>query len=155
RDGDVGEVRSNIPSLIYGKFMSQFVVRPGETDYDVQGRIQGDLDLPLTAHGVAQVDELIETLRGEDLDVIFASPSEPSRTTAKIIGKQLHVPVKELDGLANCNLGLWQGMPHKEIRQKQPRVFRQWEEAPESVCPPCGEPPEEIAKRIDRALRKP
>lgn len=135
--------------------MSQFVVRPGETDFDVQDRIQGALDLPLTACGLTQVEELAESLRGAELDWIYTSPSEPALTTAEVLGRELHVPVRVLDGLANSNLGLWQGLSRKEVRQKQARVFRQWEEAPESVCPPCGELPEEIVDRVSRALRKP
>lgn len=135
--------------------MSQFVIRPGETDFDAQDRIQGALDLPMNACGVAQVEELVETLRTAELDWIYTSPSEPALTTAEILGRELHVSVRVLDGLTNANLGLWQGLSRKEIRQKQPRVFRQWEEAPESVCPPCGELPEEVADRMARALRKP
>ncbi|WP_437187752.1 histidine phosphatase family protein [Planctomicrobium sp. SH668] len=135
--------------------MSQFVVRPGATDFDVQDRIQGALDLPLNACGLAQVEELVEKLRNERLDVIYTSPSEPSLSSAQMLGKGLGVVVKVLDGLANVDLGLWQGLARNEIRHKQPRVFRQWEEAPESVCPPCGEPPEELIARIEKSLRKP
>lgn len=135
--------------------MSQFVIRPGQTDFDAQDRIQGALDLPMNACGLAQVRELVETLRDVDLDWIYTSPSEPSLSTAQILGKELQRPVKVLDGLANSNLGLWQGLSRSEIRQKQPRVFRQWEESLESVCPPCGELPEEVLARVERALRKP
>jgi len=135
--------------------MSQFVIRPGETDFDAQDRIQGALDLPMNTRGIAQVDKLVELLDEAELDWIYTSPSEPSFSTAEILGRELHLPVKVLDGLANANLGLWQGLERSEIRHKQPRVFRQWEETPESVCPPCGELPEEVLERVDRALRKP
>lgn len=135
--------------------MSHFVVRPGETDFDSQDRIQGALDLPMNACGVAQVNNVADSLRDEALDLIYTSPSEPSLSAAHQLGKQLNVPVRVLDGLANSDLGLWQGLSRSEVRQKQPRVFRQWEELPESVCPPCGEPPEELVRRIEQALRKP
>jgi len=135
--------------------MSQYVVRPGETDFDLQDRIQGALDLPMNACGQSQVIEVAETLRPAELDWIYTSPSEPSLSTAEFLGRSLHVPVKVLDGLANANLGLWQGLSRSEVRQKQPRVFRQWEETPESVCPPCGELPEEVTARVDRSLRRP
>ncbi|WP_437226398.1 histidine phosphatase family protein [Planctomicrobium sp. SH661] len=135
--------------------MSQFVVRPGETDFDVQDRIQGALDLPMNACGIAQVEKLVSPLRDADLDLIYTSPSEPSLSAARKLGQELDLPVKVLDGLANSNLGLWQGLSRSEIRQKQSRVFRQWEDAPESVCPPCGELPEELTERVERALKKP
>ena len=121
----------------------------------MQDRVQGTLDLPLTNRGNAQVDEIVDTLRPLELDVIYASPTEPALFTARRIAEELDVPLKVLDRLANVDLGLWQGLSRSEIRQKQPRVFRQWEDAPESVCPPDGEKCEEAISRIQRALRKP
>ncbi len=41
--------------------------------------------------------------------------------------------------MQNLNLGLWQGMQVAEVRHKQPKVYRQWQEQPENVCPPDGE----------------
>ncbi len=134
--------------------MSRFVIRPGETDFDVQDRIQGDLNLPMTHRGECQVAEIIETLQGRQLDTIYCSPSEPALSAATKVAKALDVPLKVLDRLGNVNLGLWQGLSRSEIRQKQPRLFRQWEEEPESICAPQGETCEEASERVQRALRK-
>ncbi|HWL07552.1 MAG TPA: histidine phosphatase family protein, partial [Planctomicrobium sp.] len=123
--------------------MSRFVIRPGETDFDVQDRIQGDLNLPMTHRGECQVAEIIEALRGRQLDFIYSSPNEPALSAAQHVARALDVPLKVLDQLGNVNLGLWQGLSRSEIRQKQPRLFRQWEEEPESVCAPQGETSEE------------
>lgn len=135
--------------------MSTFVIRPGETDFDVQDRLQGALNLPLNAHGAAQLEETIRSLRGVDLDVIYASPTEPALHSARRLADELDVPLKVLDRLTNIDMGLWQGLSRSEIRQKQPRVFRQWEESPDSVCPPQGETCEDVYNRVRRALRKP
>ncbi len=133
----------------------RFVVRPGETEFDGQSRIQGSLDLPLTDLGRDQVNEIVEQLRSDPFDTIYASPTEPATTTAKLIGLALDVPVKIIDGLANLHQGLWQGLPLEEIRRKHPRVYKQWEEDPESVCAPNGEECEEAQQRVEQALRKP
>ena len=37
------------------------------------------------------------------------------------------------------NHGLWQGMIIDEVKRKQPKVYKQWQEHPENVCPPEGE----------------
>jgi len=134
--------------------MAKYVIRPGETDFDVQDRIQGALDLPLTERGQNEVSELIETLRDRKLDTIYASPTEPALSTARRIAQELDLPLKVLESLANVNLGLWQGLSRSEIRTKQPRLFRLWEEAPESVCAPQGETCDEVVRRVQRALRK-
>ncbi|SFJ00190.1 histidine phosphatase family protein [Planctomicrobium piriforme] len=134
--------------------MARYVIRPGETDFDVQDRIQGDLNLPMTDRGRTQVAEIVEALRGRQLDTIYASPNEPALSTAEQIAKALDIPLKVLDRLSNVNLGLWQGLSRSEIRSKQPRLLRQWEEAPESVCAPQGESGDEAIERVQRALRK-
>jgi probable phosphoglycerate mutase len=134
--------------------MSRYVVRPGETDYDVQDRLQGALNIPLNERGQAQVEDMVAALRGSELDVIYASPTEPALSTARRLAEELNLPLKVLDRLANLDLGLWQGLSRAEIRQKQPRVFRHWEDSPESVCPPQGEDCAEVISRVQRALAK-
>jgi len=134
--------------------MSRFVIRPGETEFDVQDRIQGDLNLRMTHQGTCQVAEMIEALRGRQLDTIYCSPSEPAFSAATQVASALEIPLKVLDRLPNVNLGLWQGLSRAEIREKQPRLFRQWEDEPESICAPQGESCEEAYDRVQRTLRK-
>lgn len=131
------------------------VIRPGETDFDREERIQGSLDLPLNSNGWRQVSEIIERLKDEKPDVIFTSPSEPSRSTAEMLSDALGVPLKELDGLANMDQGLWQGMLLADLRRKHPRVYRQWHDSPDSVCPPAGETYAAASERVEKALRRP
>jgi probable phosphoglycerate mutase len=129
------------------------VIRPGQTDFDRDGRIQGTLDLPLNPQGGVELGETIESVQPLELERIFASPTEPAATTAREIGRVLGIPVKELSDLANVDHGLWQGLCLEEIRRKQPRLFRQWEESPESVCPPAGESCQQAYVRAENALR--
>ncbi|WP_417851732.1 histidine phosphatase family protein [Thalassoglobus sp.] len=135
--------------------MTIYLIRPGETDYDVQKRLQGSINLPLTEQGVVQVDEMVTEVSKSQLDRIYSSPTEPALSTAKRIASKLGITLKVLDSLANVDLGLWQGLCISEIRSKQPKVFKQWKESPESVCPPQGEDGEEACQRIAAALRKP
>lgn len=131
------------------------VIRSGCTDYDDQQRIQGQIDLPLNDRGRGQVQTLVDELDGTELDVIYAAPCESARATADAIGESLGVPVKELDGLKNLDQGLWQGLTFDEVRRKYPRVYKQWIDAPLSVCPPEGETVGDAMKRIRDVLKKP
>ena len=56
--------------------------------------------------------------------------------------------------MQNLNLGLWQGMQVSEVRHKQPKVYRQWQEQPENVCPPDGEMIEQAEQRIRTVMNK-
>lgn len=132
-----------------------FVIRPGETDFDREDRIQGSLDLPLSAEGKRQAARIIEELRPRRLDAIYTSRSQPSLATAELIADAFGVPIKVVDGLANMDQGLWSGMLISDLKRKHPRVYRQWQDSPESVCAPAGESCDDAVERVERALRKP
>jgi broad specificity phosphatase PhoE len=130
------------------------LIRPGCTDFDEQNRIQGVLDLPLNHRGHAQVLGLVAQLQGASLDVVFTAPSEPARSTALAICEQCRVSLKEVDDFRNLDHGLWQGLQVDDIRRKYPKVFKQWQESPETVTLPEGETVAEAVERIRRGLRK-
>jgi len=131
------------------------LVRPGCTDFDEQNRIQGCLDIPLNKRGEEQVRKVVEELRSVSLDWIYTSPCEPALSSATAIGAELGIAVKELEGLRNLDQGLWQGLQVEDIRRKHPKVFKQWQESPETICPPEGEMVSEALERIRKSLEKP
>ena len=133
------------------------VVRPGWTDFDEQHRILGSLELPLNQRGEAQVLSLISRLKdlSLDLEVVLAGTLQPVKPTAEAIAEALGIDVRESENLNNVNQGLWQGSSIEEIRRKTPRCFKQWEDAPETICPPEGEPWDEVIERVQQALKKP
>lgn len=132
------------------------LVRPGSTDYDQQRRIQGNLDVPMNEQGVSEVARMIQEFREGhiEFDAIYASCGEPAIQTAQAIADALRVKLRKLDRMQNLNQGLWQGMLIDEVRVKQPKVYRQWQEQPECVCPPEGEMIGEAAERVQAAVAK-
>ena len=130
------------------------LIRPGCTDFDEQNRIQGVLDLPLNHRGHAQVLGLVAQLQEVSFDVIFTAPSQPARSTAQAICEQCGAALKELDDFRNLDHGLWQGLQVNDVRRKYPKVFKQWQESPETVCLPEGETVSEAVERIRHGLRR-
>jgi probable phosphoglycerate mutase len=130
------------------------LIRPGSTDYDAQGRIQGTLDLPLSDAGEAEVRRIIGELREHELEAIYASPAQSAWQTASTIAEALGSRLKKLEKLHNLDHGLWQGMLIEEVKRKQPKVFRQWQEQPETVCPPEGETLGQAQERVQTSLCK-
>ncbi|MEO1496914.1 MAG: histidine phosphatase family protein [Planctomycetota bacterium] len=130
------------------------LVRPGATEYDQQGRIQGTLDMPLCEDGRKQVQAAVEQLSGVTADVVYAAPCEAAQQTAELVAAKLGAKVKTLDKLRNLDHGLWQGMLVDEVKTKQPKVYRQWQEQPETVCPPQGETVPAAKARVAEALKK-
>jgi broad specificity phosphatase PhoE len=130
------------------------LIRPGITEYDQQGRIQGTLDIPLCEDGRRQVDAMIDELRPQKISAIYTSPSQASEQTAEALGEALDVKVKTLDAFQNLDHGLWQGMLVSDVKTKQPKVYRQWQDQPATVCPPQGETIGDVEDRLHTALAK-
>ena len=130
------------------------LIRPGVTEYDQQGRIQGTLDIPLCEDGRRQVEAMIADLRAQPIKAIYTSPSQAAEQTAAALGEALDVKVKTLDSLQNLDHGLWQGMLVKDVKTKQPKVYRQWQEQPATVCPPQGESVGDAEQRLQGAVAK-
>jgi phosphoserine phosphatase len=130
------------------------LIRPGTTEYDQQGRVQGTLSIPLCEDGRQEVESMIEQLRGQQIAAIYAAPCQSAEQTAECLASALDVKVKTIDKFENVDYGLWQGMLVSDVKTKQPRVYRQWQEQPENVCPPQGETLCEAKQRIAASLAK-
>jgi broad specificity phosphatase PhoE len=130
------------------------LIRPGATEYDEQGRVQGTLDIPLCEDGRRHVEAMVEELRVQPITAIYTSPSQAAEQTADAIGEALDMKVKTLDNLRNLDHGLWQGMLVADVKVKQPRVYRQWLEQPATVCPPQGESVGDAEERLQTAVAK-
>jgi len=130
------------------------LIRPGATDYDCEERIQGALDIPLNRQGLMEVARTVDQLRDKGIEVIYASPCASATQSAEILAKDLNARLKKLDRMQNLNLGLWQGMQVADVRHKQPKVYRQWQEQPENVCPPDGEMIEQAEQRVRTVMSK-
>jgi phosphoserine phosphatase len=100
------------------------------------------------------VRRVIGELRERGLEAIYASPAQAAWQTASSIAEALGSRLKKLDALYNLDHGLWQGMLIDEVKRKQPKVFRQWQEQPETVCPPEGETLIQAQERVQQSLCK-
>jgi len=130
------------------------LTRPGSTEFDEQGRIMGTLSIPLSEQGIRQVAAIAGALLDEKVKVVYSSPCEAAIQTADALAEFNGLKVKQLDKLQNLNQGLWQGKLIDDVRTRQPKVYRQWQEHPESVCPPEGEMIADARQRVQATLAK-
>lgn len=130
------------------------LIHPGATEYDEQHRIQGTLGIPLSPEGREEVRQSMVSLATAGMEVIYTAPCMAATETAEMIGEALDLKVKVLDKLQNLNLGLWQGMLVDDVRTKQPKVYRQWQDHPDNICPPEGEMLDSARQRIEKSLEK-
>ena len=67
--------------------MNLYVLRHGQTDYNIEGKFQGQVDIKMNKEGEKQTDIIAQELRNIKFDIIFASPLKRALETAKKIDK--------------------------------------------------------------------
>jgi len=128
------------------------LIRAGASEYDEQGRIRGTLAMPLSAAGAADARRAATLLAAARPDALYASIDACAAETGRIVGAACGMRPRRLGDLSNLDQGLWQGMLVDDIRSKQPRLYRQWQDNPWSVAPPEGELLEDACLRIEGVL---
>ena len=64
-----------------------YIVRHGETDWNILKKLTGQTDIPLNLNGIKQAKEVREKLKNIKFDYVFSSPLKRAYETAKIITK--------------------------------------------------------------------
>ena len=125
------------------------VVRHGETQANIDGRLQGQTNTHLDELGIAQVDTAAEFLQDEPFDICYSSDLWRAMETAEHVLKYHPqtrlVPSPEL---REWHLGDWEGAKQVEIKAKFPELLRAFIYERENVCPPGGESREQFQERI-------
>jgi broad specificity phosphatase PhoE len=106
-------------------FESVFIARHGETQWNSEGRRQGQLDSPLTATGMAQAESLADFVATADVDMIFTSPLGRAHRTATTAGDRSHIDVQVVTELSEIHHGEFAGLTNAEIDAHFPGVLEQ------------------------------
>ncbi len=138
--------------------MFQFLlIRAGATEFDGEHRIVGQLDIPLSDAGKEQVENLAATVAKEvpvPIQAVYASRHPAEIETARAVARATRSKVVHWKQLANLDQGLWQGQTAEAIRSHFPKVYRRWQDHPETVCPPEGETLPAARERLAEVLVK-
>lgn len=99
-----------------------YLIRHGETDWNMAGRWQGHADVPLNELGYRQARLVARRLarEGVQFDAMYSSDLARAFQTAWEIGAVVKVPVQLLPNLREIDLGTWSGLTYDEIRVAYP-----------------------------------
>lgn len=128
------------------------LIRHGQTDWNLEGRYQGQSDVPLNDKGLAQARSLVEQLEGRSFDAIFSSDLKRAGQTAEHIARHLGLTVQIEPRLREINQGEWEGVLVEEIKARYAEIWSKRTEDPANVRPPGGETVREVAERVSAAL---
>jgi probable phosphoglycerate mutase len=99
-----------------------FLARHGQTVWNREHRLQGQLDSPLTSAGVEHALAIAQRLEGAGVDVICTSPLGRARRTAEIVAERLQVEVVAVDDLAELDHGSFAGHTWDELESEHPGI---------------------------------
>lgn len=102
-----------------------YLIRHGETDWNLIGRWQGHADVPLNAVGQRQARLLGQRFAQERVcfDAIYSSDLARAYQTARELGAAVRVAVQLIPNLREIDLGSWSGLTTDELRERYPAEF--------------------------------
>jgi probable phosphoglycerate mutase len=100
-----------------------YMVRHGETAWNAEGRVQGQLDIPLSEVGRAQARAVASLLSGETFSALYSSDLVRVRETAQPLAELLQLPPRLDERLRERHYGVFQGITYAECKSRLPQDY--------------------------------
>lgn len=131
-----------------------YLTRHGETEWNVEKRMQGWQDSPLTEKGRQDAMRLGKRLEEVHLTAIYASTSGRALETARLIRGERLIPIYTEEQLREIHLGDWEGKTHEEIIEMDPIEFDHFWNHPHLYTPRRGERFIDVQHRAFAAIER-
>lgn len=128
------------------------LIRHGQSTWNQEHRIQGQLDPPLSEQGRRQATLLAARLAGRRFAGFYASDLKRALETAEIVGEVIGLAPTPLASLREVFLGEWEGLTSEEIAQRYPEAWARWVEEPDWDVVPGGESQAAFDVRVAAAV---
>ena len=130
------------------------IIRHGETDWNREGRFQGQIDVPLNDTGHAQAARLAARLAHETHDALFTSDLRRARqTAAPLAAAWVRTPVA-VTGLREQNFGLLEGLDAPTTKAQHPALWAGWLQQDADFAAPGGESQRQFHTRVLKAVQE-
>jgi len=131
-----------------------YIVRHGQTEWNLLGKTQGHGNSDLTPKGIEQAELLADSMTKYPIDYIYSSDLGRAYQTAEIIGNKLNIEVEKTEALREMNFGTWEGRIIKDIIEEDPELYKMWRNEPHLAKIPQGETLSQIKKRTDAFIKE-
>jgi 2,3-bisphosphoglycerate-dependent phosphoglycerate mutase len=128
------------------------LVRHGQSTWNHEHRIQGQLDPPLSAEGRRQAAQLGGRLAGRQFAGFYSSDLKRAIETSRLIGKAVGIEPSPLAELREIYLGEWEGLQTEDLAVRFPQAWAAWAEEPNWDLVPGGEGSAAFEARVGAAL---
>jgi 2,3-bisphosphoglycerate-dependent phosphoglycerate mutase len=127
-------------------------IRHGETDWNVQQRFQGQLDVPLNATGHAQAQRMAAALVNDRHDLLFSSDLQRAAQTAAPLAAAWQCKPTPLPAFREQAFGVLEGLNATMVREQHPALWQGWLEHRADFELPGGESTRRFYNRVTAAL---
>ena len=127
-----------------------YLVRHGQTNWNILGKTQGHGNSDLTEKGIDQAKDLADAMVKYPIDYIYSSDLGRAVQTAEIIADKFDKEVIATPSLREMGFGEWEGLLIKEIQEKYGDVYKTWRNEPHLAEIPGGETLHIIKERTDK-----
>lgn len=103
------------------------LVRHGETEWNAERRLQGQIDIGLNDTGRRQALAAGRWLRGQPIRAVYSSDLQRARCTAEAIAAALGLPLTTSPQLRERNYGIFQGLTYAEAKERYPDAYHAFE----------------------------
>ncbi len=131
-----------------------YIVRHGQTNWNILGRTQGHGNSDLTKKGLEQAKELADAIVDYPIDYIYSSDLGRAVQTAQIIANKLNLDVKKTSTLREMGFGIWEGLLIEEIKRDHLDTYNTWRNKPHLVNIEGGENLHIIKERTDKFIKE-
>ena len=130
------------------------LVRHGETTWNAERRIQGQIDVPLNAAGLAQAGALARGLAPLPITAIYSSDLTRARQTALPVARTLDLPVRYEVELRERHFGLFQSLTREQAARCHPEAYARFDRRDAACNLVSGESLLDLAARVRRVLTR-
>ena len=134
--------------------MQIFLLRHGETDWNLQGRCQGITDVDLNNRGRQQARCIAKHLGSEKIAAIYSSDLKRALQTAEIIKRSHGLEVTVDSDFRELNHGAFEGLTFLDIRAAYPDFLSLWRSEPGKMMIPGGERLVDVEKRVWNGMER-
>jgi broad specificity phosphatase PhoE len=131
-----------------------FLARHGQSEWNNQSRVTGQLDPDLSPKGREQAQALAQCLKGEPLAAIYASTLQRTIDTAQPTATMHGLPIVAVPGLNEIHMGVLQGRQRDDRDPEAQALWAQWQADLWGPCVPGGERFADFAQRVEQVLQE-
>jgi broad specificity phosphatase PhoE len=128
------------------------LIRHGQSTWNREHRIQGQLDPPLSDEGRRQAERVGQRIAGRHLAGFYSSDLKRAFETAQAIEAATGLQAEPMAGLREIFLGEWEGLRTDDLAQRFPEAWASWTDEPDWDLVPGGEGAALFETRVAAAL---